>query len=312
MVDYIKLLNISERAKLHDSLLGKIKYIRYLAYLWYKLICWIQNRSIEHIGFDGLELNKEPRKEKIVASLTTFPARIAIVHHAIKTLFLQTYKPDRIILWLAESQFPNRLLTPELEKLQKCGLEVRFCEDYRSHKKYYLALQEQKADELVITFDDDIIYDLHSIENAVKQHQVYPDCIVVNMCHHVKFTKDKQLLPYGKWHASDSECNYPNNRNTPLTGSGCLYPYHFLRNEAFDWEVIKRTALNTDDLWIYAQILLSGRQVVAIPEHVDTFTCYGRSQEVKLAYYNCINDGNDTTIKLLIEEYPELLDLIKS
>lgn len=308
---FVLLLIVTENLKFHQSILSKIKYVRYVPFLWYKVISVCQNCIIKHIKVEGLALNTNPRKEKVVVSLTTFPNRIGIIHHTIKTLFLQTYKPDRIILWLADSQFPDRLLPRELETLLDQGLEVRYCKDYRSHKKYFAALQEQKEDEIIITFDDDIIYDLHSIENVVRQHSVYPECIVVNMCHYLRYDKNGKILPYNKWHSTDKESCTPNNYNTPLTGSGCLYPYKALRIEAFDWELIRELAMNTDDLWIYMQVLLSGRQIVSIPRQVNTFTCIGSSQNIKLADINCINNGNDKVIKNLISRFPTFEELIK-
>jgi hypothetical protein len=63
-------------------------------------------------------LNQIERKPKIIVSLTTFPERITIVQETIKSLLTQTVKPDAIVLWLAESQFPNKEneLPEELKK----------------------------------------------------------------------------------------------------------------------------------------------------------------------------------------------------
>ncbi len=50
-------------------------------------------------------LNSMSRAETVIASHTSYPARIPYVHLAIKYLMVQSYKPNRIILWLAEEQF---------------------------------------------------------------------------------------------------------------------------------------------------------------------------------------------------------------
>ena len=52
----------------------------------------------------GVTNNK--RDTKLIVSLTTFPGRINSVHKTISTLLTQTLKPDEVILWLAEAQFP--------------------------------------------------------------------------------------------------------------------------------------------------------------------------------------------------------------
>ena len=49
------------------------------------------------------------RNQKIIVSLTTYPKRIGTIWLTIETLMRQRVKPDEIILWLAQSQFPNGL-----------------------------------------------------------------------------------------------------------------------------------------------------------------------------------------------------------
>jgi glycosyltransferase involved in cell wall biosynthesis len=48
--------------------------------------------------------------DKITISLTSYPARINIVHKAILTLLNQSKKAAKIILWLASEEFPNKEL----------------------------------------------------------------------------------------------------------------------------------------------------------------------------------------------------------
>ncbi|MBQ2886366.1 MAG: hypothetical protein IJE43_21810 [Alphaproteobacteria bacterium] len=42
---------------------------------------------------------------KVIVSLTSYPARINIVHKTIESLLNQTYKADKVILYLAYEQF---------------------------------------------------------------------------------------------------------------------------------------------------------------------------------------------------------------
>ncbi|MFS3010283.1 hypothetical protein AAH021_23745 [Bacteroides thetaiotaomicron] len=109
----------------------------------------------------------EKRTRKVICSLTSFPARIENIWVSIETVMRQTYKPDAIILWLAESQFPDHKLPETLVRLQDKGLTIRFVdEDLRSHKKYYYVLQEFK-DSNVILLDDDLYYPDGLVENLV-------------------------------------------------------------------------------------------------------------------------------------------------
>lgn len=75
-------------------------------------------------------------------SLTSYPKRINVVWITIETLLQQTVKPDEVILWLADSQFKEiEELPEELKVLQKRGLIIRFCDDLKSHKKYFYTMR---------------------------------------------------------------------------------------------------------------------------------------------------------------------------
>src|SRR5574343_906457 len=117
-------------------------------------------------------LNTITRDKKVIVSLTSFPGRVQDVWIVIECLFRQTFKADKIILWLSESQFNGIELPQRLLDQKKRGLEIRFVEDdLKSHKKYIYALNEYKND-YVITVDDDLYYDNQLIENQIGRAHV--------------------------------------------------------------------------------------------------------------------------------------------
>ena len=77
------------------------------------------------------------QKSDLIVSLTTFPARIDKMWIIIECMLRQSYKPDKIILWLSKEQFNNLGILPKsLLKLRNRGLEIELCDgDLRSHKK---------------------------------------------------------------------------------------------------------------------------------------------------------------------------------
>ena len=119
---------------------------------------------------------------ELIVSLTSYPARIGKVHIAIDSLLKQTLKPDRIVLYLADDQFPGREadLPTELLKCVERGLTISWCEDFKSHKKLIPALIEY-PDAIIVTFDDDIYFEptrlelLYNdyIENHDKGNYIY-------------------------------------------------------------------------------------------------------------------------------------------
>lgn len=96
----------------------------------------------------------------IIISMTSYPGRIKYVSQVLGTIFAQTKAPDKIILWLAEEEFPGReeSLPAELISFSSQGrITIRWCDNLKAHKKYYYAFHEYH-DALIITVDDDILY----------------------------------------------------------------------------------------------------------------------------------------------------------
>ena len=261
---------------------------KYLAWCYYRTRILL-NLLIRIVRVPKNGLNTKPRSEIIIASLTTYPGRIDTVYYAIKSIMLQTCKPDRIILWLANSQFPDKKLPQNLMQLMSRGLEIRYCEDYRSHKKYYDALLEQRKNELVITFDDDIIYNAKSIERAYKKHLEYPQAIVTNLAKIIKFDDEGQIMPYKFW-KKNPVSKEPSFGLSPLTGSGCLYPYGVMCETTFNWELIKSKALLADDIWISFMAKKSGTMIVEVDRPRIRFSTIISSQESCLGNTN-VNQG---------------------
>ena len=83
----------------------------------------------------GSGIIAKKRAVPFIVSVTTFPARINDVWISLDILLRQTVKPDEVILWLAEEQFPDKKLPQNLLNLQERGLTIRYCHDLRSHKK---------------------------------------------------------------------------------------------------------------------------------------------------------------------------------
>lgn len=309
---YIRFMALLESMKAIADHRPKYKIQRALRYYNYLFVSWLENKLIKAIPDEECFIApKSNDATTVTASLTTFPARIKEVKYAIKSIMLQTTPPDRVVLWLAESQFPEKQVPENLTPFIGHGLEVRFCEDLRSHKKYYYALQEQQPNELVVTFDDDIIYHPHSIERLLEQHTKYPDCIVCNSAHIITFDADGNVNDYHKWGTTSDGMAQPSMILSPLTGSGCMYPYGMLTEEAFDKEKIKSLAFTADDLWICFMSKIANRKI-CVPEKVSrTFSVVSESQTVHLGQVNCIEDGNNNTIKNLSRDYSYVFNILR-
>ncbi|MFH1119647.1 MAG: glycosyl transferase [Bacteroidota bacterium] len=256
----------------------------------------------------GSGINSELRDEKYIVSLTSFPARIDDIWISIETILRQSFKPDMIILWLAEEQFPDKKLPESLRKLEKRGLTIQYCDDLRSHKKYYYAFKNY-PDANIITLDDDLYYHRDVLKNVAELHRKYPGLICTNRAH--KFTFRNGLLnPYRKWKFNVTDA-LPSHLLVQTGGAGTLYPPGSLSDQAFDKKLIRELCLHADDLWLKAMALKEKTLVVTNAKYNKDFLTIASTQRVKLVTTNVFDGGNDKQFKDVCEYFSINLNSIE-
>jgi len=291
-------------------LIDKLKFpesirIPYFGGVSYRFFSKLENRIVAKAVIPAQPLNTDPREKFVIASLTSFPARIEYVHLAIKSLMLQSYKPDRIILWLANEQFPDRKLPQNLLDLQKFGLEIQWCDDLYGHKKYYYCIKAQKANEVVITFDDDILYPVDCIKRLMEKHREFPGCLVCERAQAHKDAKRENMENPGRWAViSNVGCNTPSYGLNPSPGGGCLIPYSAFYKDAYDENKIRELAYKNDDLWYMFMAAENGTRIVKTRKYHKIFTLIQGSQTVQMATENVLGNKNVAVMERLAKEYP--------
>ena len=250
----------------------------------------------------GLGINTELREELYVVSLTSFPARIDNVWIAIECLLRQTFKPDKIILWLAITQFPDKKVPDSLKKLETWGLEVRFCEeDLRAHKKYLYTMKEFPSAN-IITVDDDLYYDNGLLENLYVLHKKHPQHIVTNRAHKMTFTSRNEIKSYRKW-GHNVSLKKPSHLLFATGGGGTLYPSNSLHAEIFNIEVFKKICFLADDIWLKCMALKQGTKVVTNATYNKDPLTIRKSQMEKLVSANVLSGGNDKQLRDVCAHY---------
>ena len=250
---------------------------------------------------DGL--NKEKRDETVIVSLTSFPARLNVVHYGIKALLNQTYKPDRIILWLTEEECTGIEIPSELQELCGYGLEIRYAPvNLRPHNKLYYTLKENK-DVVVISVDDDNVYDVRLIERLMEAHKQHPDCVCCNMAHEITLTDENLPDLYDSWNGGAIGKTGISDCFVALGVGGVLYPPNCFDDEYFRTDLIKDLALSADDLWLKVTELRLGIKVYKISKHSKIPYVIGGSQKVALGKENNGMKKNDIIMKKLCEYY---------
>ena len=214
-------------------------------------LCWyyhnIKKKSIS-----------SPEEADYVVSLTTYPARVGNVWRVIEMAANQRGIKEKyaICLYLIKSEFEGIDLPAKIKELQARGLTVKFNEEnLKCHNKYFYAFTDY-PDKTIITIDDDLLYNHHTISKLIKFNKKHSDCIAFNRGN--LLIKDN---PYKDW-------PFIHNMTTPCfnafpTGvGGVLYPPNCCGYTVTNLNVIKQTCLRADDLWLNFNSRLKGTKVV--------------------------------------------------
>lgn len=173
----------------------------------------------------GSGVEEPSRQQKIIVSLTSYPKRFRYLHLTVKSLLLQTVKPDKIILYLGDDARDVPL--PEaLVRLKKKGLSIEYrTGNLRSHKKYVYAMQEY-PDDLVITVDDDMLYEPQLVARLLASYARYPNAVSARRVHRMAKKTDGTIAAYNDWEYECKTIVKPQMDLFPTTGSGVLFPAH--------------------------------------------------------------------------------------
>ena len=211
-----------------------------------------------------LGITENKRDEKLIISLTSFPARIPTLHITLSSLLQQTVKPDMVVLWLATEQFPNgeNDLTPEVLRLKDFGLTIKWYHDIKPYKKLIPALLEFPND-AIITVDDDVFYDKTMVERLYKSYKEYPHYI---NCHRIT----KISLKNGKIKAKPKKCyRNPSFANKLVGVGGVLYPPKSLYKDITNEELFMKLAPTNDDIWFWLMAVLNDTKIIQIKNNND-------------------------------------------
>ncbi len=278
--------------------------IPFLGGLIYKKLSNRARKKVENIKIESLSLNKTPRDYKLVFTLTSFPDRIDTVQYTLKTLFSQSMKPDRVILWLAREEFENFEMPNSIKEFQKIGLEIRFCENLFGHKRYYRLLEEQKEDELIVMFDDDILFPPYLVERLYQKWNSNKNCIVCERGQVMTFVGNKVLNP-GRWSSiSEIGIKKPSYRLLASPGGGCLIPYGALFKDANNTELIKKHAIKTGDIWLMFMAVQNDTKILRTHRYHRTFIQYEATQSVQLGKEAIYQGRYEKTFADLSNVYP--------
>lgn len=266
--------------------------MRNLIYRIYRKLAYILWRIYVYTAPLKDALNHEERKTHIIVSLTSYPGRFAHIHTALKSIMLQTVKPDKIIVWLDEDVERDKF-TPKMLELEQYGIEYRMMPgDLKPHKKYFHAMQEY-PDDIIITVDDDLIYPKDVIESLLKTHERYPKAVCARRVHKITKKPNGEIAPYNDWLGEYCGCDTPSHTLVATGVGGVLYPPHCLYEKTFDEKLIMELSLKADDIWLKFMELLNGTYVVWAPCKIPMPDLIEKEQKTSLKSENVGQNRND-------------------
>ena len=251
---------------------------------------------------DVVPLEKTDRNYRIIVSLTTFPARFNSVTLTLKSLLMQTVRPDKIVVWYDCNE---RELTSEMYGYEIYGVEYKKAsENIGPHKKYFDALQIYNED-IVICVDDDLVYPIDMIESLMNAYKEHPQCVCARRVHKIKLKVNGEIDDYDKWIGECFFMHKPSHLLMATTGAGTLYPPNIFSERMFDTEKIKGTCLYADDIWMKYLEIISNVKVVWAKNNMPLPPTVEGSQITALDLDNLKNGRNNIYIRAMNEVYGE-------
>ena len=167
---------------IHDNLIYIIKKIKYSCFKTKKPLCKSGN---------------DKRKPRIIVSITSIPSRFDKLYMCLSNIGDQSVKPDKVILYLGNN---NKNLPKEIIELQNRGLTIEYRDDskLRVHTKYFYAMKEYPND-IIVTFDDDILYNKNVLKNLYESYLKNPNCVSSMRIHKITVDNDGKINKYNNW-----------------------------------------------------------------------------------------------------------------
>ena len=248
----------------------------------------------------------------VYVSITSIYKNQEELYLTLKSIIKQKLKPTKIFLYLSEEQYlldtgfkqkkiDNKKLNSFLNN-NKDNIEVKWVPNTGSYRKLIPLLKEKwNEDCIIITLDDDTIYDKNLLTNLVTDYEKHK-CVINYRGFTPKINKFEDF-DYTKRDTLKNKSLY----NFATGKSGILYKPQFFKKTddlIFDDKIYKKTCDKQDDVWFY---------IVRILNNVDCYIDDKKWKETDISThglyrnFNKKNNNNtvafNKTLKMIDEKY---------
>ena len=255
-------------------------------------------------AFPCKELVERKKGKRIIVSLTTIPSRIDKVWIPIECMMRQSCKPDKILLWLGKDEFRKVELPDRLKRLQKKGLEIRFCKDVGVHTKYYYVLKEFSGD-YIITIDDDMYYDTYLVKRLMKTARKNPQCVCARWVWQLEWSFHNRMYDSSTFNSFIMKKTKKKTAHKLLAlgVGGVLYPPDVFKNIDLNLESALQLSTKNDDIWLKAIEILNSIKVAKVDERFAPDVIVNDTQEVALSHQNVGSNNNAKYLQAVFDFY---------
>jgi hypothetical protein len=243
----------------------------------------------------------------IYISLTSIFQNQSILLETLKSIITQSKKPDKIYLYLSEypyildKGFKDKIITNidllNFIKTNDTLIEINWEKNIGPYRKLIPLLKKKWNEEcIIITIDDDTIYDNNLIKNLVEDYNKHK-CVVG----YRGFTPKFDTFENFNYLLRDKLKNY--SLYNFLTGKGgILYKpdfFHKTKDLIFDEKIYLNTCDKQDDIWFY---------IIRVMNNINCFIRNEKWEEKDLSQaglyvnFNSINNNNTRCFVNTIQE----------
>ena len=228
-----------------------------------------------------------------VVSLTTYGERANTVFLAVESIASGTVLPARIILWIDDELLRN--LPQSLLRLQRRGLEIRSCENFGPHTKYYPYVESESAFTTpLVTADDDVMYPADWLNGLIQAHARHPDVVNCYSSRRV-IVNDRGLAPYLSWPlCSQHDVSFA---QMAMGVSGVIYPPELQRRLKVAGRHFVEACPKADDVWLHRVSIHAGFRISQISDPAGSFDIIPGTQARALYLSNQLRGENDKQIQ---------------
>jgi len=213
---------------------------------------------------------------KVILSLTSTFERSNLLFYGIQSILKQSFKPNLILVNLSKNSYLSDSGFSTLpEWLNKADLKINFVNNIGSYRKLIPALEYADKDDIIVTADDDILYDVNWLKNLVGGASSEPDSIVCCKARIMEKNIFDNWQNYSNWDLINERIKGFD--ILPIGAGGVVYRKRLLDLRFLKDHTFLEIAPTIDDLWFRMASLRMNTPIAVFPE-IDQQNIYLRHE----------------------------------